>query len=178
MPDKELQQTEVDDRELLLQEVAIRKVLGRYGSALDWRDETALSSIVWEDAVIDYGFFKGSGKEWVHTFMEIERAAIRPFHMLVCDRVQIHLPYAEAESLGLSLTLEEGAENVATARQYWGRYLDRLEKRGQEWRICHRTYVAHGVLDVNLDTSAAGRIEGLYVASDLGENHPFYRSFR
>src|SRR5512135_2301496 len=90
---------------LLLEEMAIRQVLSRYGSALDWRDPNELSRMVWEDAIIDYGFFKGNGEEYVRTFMEIERAAGRPFHLTVCDRVKIELPFAEAESLGLALTV-------------------------------------------------------------------------
>ena len=85
----------------LLDEMACRKVIGRYGSALYWRDEAALASTVWPDAVIDYGFFKGSGEEFVQVFMPIERAAGRPFHIFVVkEQLEIHRPFAHAESLG------------------------------------------------------------------------------
>jgi hypothetical protein len=162
----------------LLDEMACRKVIGRYGSALDWRDEAALASTVWPDAVIDYGFFKGSGEEFVQAFMPIERAAGRPFHILACEQLEVKSPYAEAESLGLSITFEKPAEDMKTIRQYWGRYLDQLEKRGKEWRISKRTYIAHGVFDVDITNAPQGTIEGLYVAENLTIEHPMFRAFR
>jgi hypothetical protein len=162
----------------LLDEAACRRVLSRYGSALDWRDDDALASTIWPDAVVDYGFFKGSGEEYVHAFMEIERAAIRPFHILVCEQLEVKCPYAEAESLGIALTIEKAPDNTVTARQYWGRYLDQLHKRGKEWRISRRTYLVHGVFDVDIQGSAPGRLEGLHVAEDLTVRHAMYRAFR
>src|SRR5215471_8356664 len=160
----------------LLDEMACRKIIGRYGSALDWRDEAALASTVWPDAVIDYGFFKGSGEEFVQAFMPIERAAGRPFHILVTEQLDVRSPFADAESLGFSLTFENPAAGVKTVRQYWGRYLDRLEKRGKEWRIIQRTYIAHGVFDVDITTGSLGTIEGLHVAENLTVDHPFFKA--
>lgn len=162
----------------LLDEMACRKVLGRYGSALDWRDESALASTVWPDAVIDYGFFKGSGEEWVKAFMPIERAAGRPFHILMCEQLEIRSPYAYAESLGLSITRETASGSATSVRQYWGRYLDELHKRGKEWRISKRTYIAHGVWDIDISQAAPGRLEGLYIAENLTVDHPMFRTFR
>ncbi len=158
----------------LRDELACRKVLARYGWALNWRDPETLASIVWPDAVVDYGFFRGSGTEWVQAFMEIERAAGRPFHMLVCDQLEVKGDVAEAESLGIALTLENGD---TAARQYWGRYLDQLHKRGEEWRISKRTYVVHGVFDVGIQQLGSGTIEGLHVATNLSVQDPRYRRF-
>ena len=173
-----LQQFDPAELMALLDEAACRKVLGRYGSALDWRDEAALSSIVWPDAEIDYGFFKGSGEEWVRAFMPIERAAGRPFHIVVCEQLEVRDAYAEAESLGFSVTRETTAEGGTAVRQYWGRYLDRLEKRGREWRISRRTFIMHGVFDIDLTNAPQGTIDGLYVAENLTVDHPMFRAFR
>jgi hypothetical protein len=162
----------------LLDEAACRKVLGRYGAALDWRDDAALASTVWPDAVIDYGFFKGSGEEWVRAFMPIERAAGRPFHILACEQLEVRTPYANAESLGLSITFETPTPETKTIRQYWGRYLDRLHKRDKEWRISRRTYIAHGVFDVDITNATPGTIEGLYLAENLTVQHPMFRAYR
>ncbi len=170
----------IDNAELaaLVDEAACRKVLGRYGSALDWRDDDALASTIWPDAVIDYGFFKGSGEEYVRTFMEIERAAVRPFHLLVCAQLEVKGASAEAESLGFALTIETAADKSVTARQYWGRYLDQLQKRNGEWRISHRVYMTHGVFDVGIQDFDMGKLEGMYVAHDLSVRHPMYRAMR
>lgn len=173
-----LDQLDVAELLALLDEMACRKLLGRYGSALDWRDEAALASTVWPDAVIDYGFFKGSGEEWVRAFMPIERAAGRPFHIVVCEQLEVHGSYAEAESLGFSVTRETPAEGATTVRQYWGRYLDQLQKRGKEWRISRRTFLMHGVFDVDITNAPQGTIDGLYVAENLTIDHPMFRAFR
>src|SRR5580698_10361745 len=107
-----------EELQRLLDEAACRKVLSRYGWTLDWRDADALTSTVWPDAQVDYGFFKGSGADYVRVFIEIERAAVRPFHMLVCDQLEVKGEYAEAESLGLALTIETAADGSTAARQY------------------------------------------------------------
>lgn len=156
----------------LLEELACRKVLGRYGPSLDWRNPDLLASTVWPDAIIDYGFFKGSGEEYVKVFMEIERAALRPFHLMVCDRVEVNGAHATAESVGIALTIEKLADGSAAARQYWGRYLDQLEKRGHEWRIILRQYMVHGVFDVTVPKLDLGSMEGLHVAENLTPGHP------
>lgn len=161
----------------LVDEAACRKVLARYGPALDWRDPDALASTVWPDAVVDYGFFKGTGEEYVRVFIEIERAAMRPFHMLVCERIAVKGSRADAESLGIALTIETAADGTVTARQYWGRYLDQLEKRGKEWRISRRTYVVHGVFDVATPAPGSLSFGDIHVATDLNVRDPMYRRF-
>ncbi len=43
---------------------AIEDLLVRYSRALDWLDDAMLDSVFYDDAEIDYGFFKGSGKDF------------------------------------------------------------------------------------------------------------------
>ena len=94
--------------------------------------------------------------------------------MLVCDQLEVKGDVAEAESLGIALTLENGD---TAARQYWAVYLDQLHKRGEEWRISKRTYVVHGVFDVGIQQLGSGTIEGLHVATNLSIQDPRYRRF-
>ncbi len=163
-----------DEMLALLDEAACRRVLSLYGPSLDWRDPDALARMFWPDAVIDYGFFKGKTEEYVRVFIEIERAAMRPFHLMVCERLTVNGSVANAESLGIALTIETAADGTATARQYWGRYLDQLEKRGKEWRVIRRTYLVHGVFDVATPTPGSLSFEAIHVATDLTTSHPMY----
>ena len=163
--------------QILLDESACRKVLSRYGPSLDWRDAKGLATTVWPDAIVDYGFFKGSGEEYVRTFIEVERAAIRPFHMMVCDRLEVNGAHAAAESVGIALTIETGSNGAITARQYWGRYLDQLHKRKNEWRISRRQYLVHGVFDVGIRELDLGALQGLPIADNLNIQHPLFRAF-
>jgi SnoaL-like protein len=164
-----------DELVMLLDEAACRKVLSHYGPSLDWRDPGALAGAFWPDAFIDYGFFKGSTEEYVRMFIEIERAATRPFHLMVCERLTVNGSVANAESLGIALTIETAADGTATARQYWGRYLDQLEKREKEWRISRRTYLVHGVFDVATPAPGSLSFAAIHVATDLNTSHPMYR---
>ena len=166
-----------DRLQAVLDEAACRKVLSQYGPGLDWRDPDALARTLWPDAYIDYGFFKGSPEEYVRVFIQIERAARRPFHLMVCERVHIQGTAAHAESLGIAITIELSADGTAMARQYWGRYLDELEKRGKEWRIKRRTYLVHGVFDVATPEPGSLTFGEIHVATDLTVAHPMYRRF-
>lgn len=162
---------------LLLDEAACRRVLSQYGPSLDWRNPDGLGGTLWPDAFIDYGFFKGNTEEYVRVFIELERAAVRPFHLMVCERLTVKGSNANAESLGIALTIETAADGKVTARQYWGRYLDRLEKRGNQWRIIHRTYLVHGVFDVATPAPGSLSFGAIHVASDLTTSHPMYKQF-
>jgi len=166
-----------DELGTLLDEAACRRVLSHYGPSLDWRDPEMLASTLWPDAVIDYGFFKGNTEEYVRVFSQIERSAVRPFHLMVCERLAVKGSTANAESLGIALTIETAADGKVTARQYWGRYLDQLEKRGKEWRIIHRTYLVHGVFDVATPAPGSLSFGAIHVATDLTTDHPMYERF-
>jgi hypothetical protein len=71
--DKQLQE--------LLDRKACEDVLMRYGRTLDWLDQTGQEDCFWPDADIDYGLFKGSGKDWVPGVMEVEAGASRRWHV-------------------------------------------------------------------------------------------------
>ena len=61
----------------LLDKQACQEVLTRYARALDWVDEEALKTFFFADAEIDYGFFKGSGEEFIPVVIELERGFLR-----------------------------------------------------------------------------------------------------
>ena len=166
-----------DELARLVDEAACRRVLARYGPALDWRDPEALAGTIWPDAQVDYGFFQGTGDQYVALLMDIERAAQRPFHMLVCEHIAVRGRTAEAESIGIAITIETAPDGRVMARQYWGRYLDQLQKRGEEWRIQRRTYLAHGVFDVATPDPGSFNLGGINMASDLQPGQPLHRRF-
>ena len=60
----------------LLDRKACEDVLIRYGRTLDWLDEAGQRDCFWPDAQIDYGFFKGSGEDWVPVVMSVETPPI------------------------------------------------------------------------------------------------------
>lgn len=131
----------LDDKE------AIRDVIAAYAHAIDRRDWALMPALFHHDATFGFGPVEGGWRD----FVQQARAIIDP-----CLRTQ--------HQLGQVLIAEEGA-GVALTETYMtamhvvpagypaeafpdrgetyaaviaGRYIDRFEKRGHEWRIARR----------------------------------------
>lgn len=124
----------------LLDRRAIDDLLARYCRTLDWLDDAGLALVFWPDAEIDYGFFQGTGEEFVPAVMKIERRSLRRWHTISNPLVRIVGDTAEGECYGTAQgTAEVKGKLVDTV--FGGRYLDAFERRGGEWRISRRRYV-------------------------------------
>ncbi len=118
---------------------------------LDRRDCALMKQAFHPAADVDYGFFRGSASE----FCELMTGGLTP------SRVTMHRPsnvwikvrgdQAISESYVFVFSPGAGTERDAQAL-IGGRYLDRHERRGDEWRLSHRSYV----LDWNINGPPAG----------------------
>ncbi len=157
----------------LLDKRACEEVILRYGRTQDWLDEEGQNTCFWADADVDYGFFKGSGADFVTTVMEHERSVPRRWHLCTSIMVQIDGNRAKAECYGIAV----GGEGAgAVQNMFGGRYLDELEKRDGEWRISKRTYIldwSQQFTDATADT--AGEDFALHVLDISKAGHPAYR---
>jgi len=125
----------------LLDKKAIEEVLVRYCRTQDWLDEEGQATVFWDDADIDYGFFKGSGADFVKAVMEVERGSLRRWHLGTNIQIRLTGPdTALAESYGIAVGTGE-TDGVLQDNMYGGRYLDEFEKRNGAWRISKRTYI-------------------------------------
>jgi hypothetical protein len=164
------------ERELLarlLDESACRAVLARYGAAIDWQDRPGLETVFWPDAEIDYGFFKGSGADLVSVLLQIATLSLRRFHMLGGERLQIAGDIAHAESYILTQAISQGPDGAQQSSLFYGRFIDRLERRQGEWRIGRRNYLQHGAYAGPYAENAAPI--GLPNADGLDPAHPLFR---
>jgi ketosteroid isomerase-like protein len=150
-----------------LQEVVDRSriydVLTRYCRALDRCDVNLMRSVYWDDARDDHGVFNGGAQEFaefiireIQTWFEVTMHAIMNVHMEIKGDVAFTESYLFAyhrvrgdkrkveEIFGSTYLAQfdwsrvEGSPHVF---YYGGRYVDRLEKRGREWKIAHRQVV-------------------------------------
>ena len=160
----------------LLDRKACEDVLMRYGRTLDWLDESGQRSCFWPDAQIDYGFFKGSGEEWVPVVMDIESASPRRWHASGGYLVQVKGAKARSECYGISVGSSENDEGGLVDTMFGGRYLDELEKRQGEWRISKRTYIAHWIHQFpnGLDAVTSGDLM-VHILQIREPGHPNYR---
>ena len=156
-----------DYDEAELQELIDRKrvydVLTRYCRALDRCDVDLMRSVYWDDARDDHGVFNGGAQEFaefiireIQEWFEVTMHAIMNVHMEVTENVACTESYLFAYhrirgdkqkvddifgSTYLSGFDWSKVEGIPHVFWYGGRYVDRLEKRGKEWKIAHRQVV-------------------------------------
>lgn len=120
----------------------IHDVLARYSRALDWLDDAMLETVFYDDAEIDYGFFKGSGKDFKPALMELEHSIGRRWHFTSQIKVDLNGDAAEVESYNLALSLPDVAPgDGAQYAIFFGFYKDRLLKKGGKWGIIARKHI-------------------------------------
>ena len=123
---------ELADRE------AIRDCLYRYCRGVDRCDEDMLHSAYWEDAHDDHVVFSGLREALIAWVIPLLREREATSHTLSNIIIRLHGDgRADCESYfqGYHVVRVDGRPR---ANLQGGRYLDRLERRGGEWRIAAR----------------------------------------
>src|SRR5882724_8665557 len=127
----------------LVAKEAIRSVLYRYCRAADRCDWPQFASSFHDDAVIDHGepmpkqAFVEKARERVVRLWELTQ------HMLGQIHVELDGPGADSEAYLIAhhVTRPEPGSGDRRLIAFGGRYVDRFEKRGGEWRIARRILV-------------------------------------
>lgn len=119
--------------------LAIEDILALHSRGLDRQDSAAIQAAYWPDAEVDYGSYKGGA----HAFAELVVAALGQQyeltrHSLSNTLIAFSQNDACSESNVTAGHLLTGAEEEML---FYGRYLDRLEKRDGQWKILHRQVV-------------------------------------
>ena len=115
---------------------AILNVLARHSRGVDRADAQLLGSAYHPDATVDYGFFAGPADTLVAILAGAQKGALPTLHRTGNCEVRIKGDRAVSESYVVAY-----AEEPELQRMVFGRYLDRFERRADEWRLAHRTYV-------------------------------------
>jgi hypothetical protein len=123
----------------LLDKDAIRDCLYRYARGVDRADEALLRSAYWPDAHDCHGAYRGGVDGFIAQALPRLRAGGRGVHQISNMLIELHGDLAAVESSFLALQTTAAAPAQATF--LCGRYLDRFERRGGEWRIADRTVV-------------------------------------
>ena len=128
-------------RDELADREAIRQCLYRYSRGTDRCDEAMLRSAYWEDAVDDHLSFSGDREAFIAWSMPILGAMDARFHLLANILIELHGDEAAVETYfyGFHRLRPETGEPYDVVIS--GRYVDRFEKRDDEWRIGRRIVV-------------------------------------
>ena len=123
----------------LLDRDAVRECIHRFARGLDRHDVELVLSTYDEDALDHHGDFVGSPSAFVAWANELHAADwITHHHHLTTHTVEIDGDVAHAETYCIGTFLRRDGAFVDIAG---GRYIDRLERRGEGWRIVAREAV-------------------------------------
>jgi hypothetical protein len=115
---------------------AITEALTRYCRGIDRADPAIMKSAFHEDAHLSHGAFEGRAWDFADRVVDGMSHFIASAHMLSNILIEVRGDRANAEAYVHAIHHEPThADHVV------GRYLDRLERRGGEWRIAHRQTV-------------------------------------
>lgn len=133
-------------RELIDRE-KIRDCLQRYCMGVDRCDEAMLRSSYWPDAHDVHGDFDGTGEEFIEWVLPRLRHLVRTQHFMGNPLIRIDGAFANVETYMRNwhtLRRKDGSEYDLI---HGGRYLDRFERRGEEWRVIDRLVMFDFVLE-------------------------------
>lgn len=157
-------------------ERAIARVLADYSLALDWLDEKTLDRVFWNDAEIDYGFFKGTGEEFKPILMDVERSMGRRWHFT--SQLRTDIVGNEARATGYNLSLAVAAVDSRDSdglTGFFGFYNDRLSKRDGRWAISARKHLLVAGTQW-ADIAITGDLAALNTIGVTGPQHPDFAS--
>ena len=120
--------------------LAITEALTRYCRGIDRCDIAALKSAFWPDAVANYGQADQNAWAWGEATLNALRTMERTQHAISNILIEVNGDKATSETYCRAYH-EVKTDSGVVELMVGGRYLDRFEKRGREWRIAHRQYV-------------------------------------
>ena len=145
---------------LILDKQAIHEALLRYCRGVDRLDEELVRGAYWPDGWDDHGLFSGERDAFVDWVIDYLRTTMtRTVHILGNNLIELRgaLAFSECCFLGFYDYEKDGQEQQ---RVSCGRYIDRFEKRGQEWRISRRTVVNDWGRSAAVEAPAQLRLPG------------------
>jgi hypothetical protein len=127
-----------EDLKAFIDREKIRDRIVRLARGEDRRDAAAITAAYWPDSITDYGVFRGSFDDYLAWVVPGSDAIKVTQHVLGQSLVELSGDTALAETHVNSYhRVDFGEEERDTL--IGGRYLDRFERRGGEWRIAERT---------------------------------------
>jgi hypothetical protein len=125
-------------RDELADREAIKQCLYRYSRGTDRCDVEMLRSAYWEDAVDNHLTFEGTREEFIAWAMPILQGMDMRFHMIGNIFIELRGDEAAVESYYWGFHRIRREDGSAYDVVGSGRYVDRFEKRDDEWRIGRR----------------------------------------
>jgi SnoaL-like domain len=144
----------------LLEREQIRECITRLARGEDRRNAQIISASYWPDSTTDYGVFKGTFSDYLAWVVPGSDVIKNTQHVLGQSVIEIEGKDARVETQVISyhrLALRGEERDTCIG----GRYLDRLERRGGEWRIGARAMLYDWYQDWGRSVDWAQGVMGL-----------------
>ena len=151
----------------MLDSFKIRRVIERYCRGVDRGDAELISSVYWPEATDNHGIWKGPGNEFGAFIVPMmAEAYTQSMHCVAQSNIAVSGTSAAADTYCIAMHRKDHGDKVTCDYAYC-RYVDRFEKRGEEWRILDRVVVMEafqGFADAEagpspIETFALGRTD-------------------
>jgi hypothetical protein len=149
----------------LLDREKIRDCIARLARGEDRRDAGLIGESFWPDASVDLGMFAGSFDEYLAWVVPGSPAIPVTQHMLGQSVIECGGDTALAETHVTAyhrLSADDGDRDTVIG----GRYLDRMDKRGTDWRIGQRTMLYDWYQDLGQSIDWSQGLMGLRFSAD------------
>jgi hypothetical protein len=151
--------------ESLLERERIRDCIVRLARGEDRRNAELISGCYWRDSTTDYGVFVGTFDQYLAWVVPGSPAIPVTQHLLSQSLIELEDNVARAETHVTSYhRINMGTEERDTV--IGGRYLDRMEKRGGEWRIAQRTMLYDWFQDFGMSVDWSKGLMGLPLSAE------------
>ncbi|MCT2398745.1 nuclear transport factor 2 family protein [Novosphingobium mangrovi (ex Huang et al. 2023)] len=161
---------ELADRE------AIRECLARYARGVDRLDADMVRSAYWPDCTDEHLSFRGNAEEFIDWSFTAMGTMDQTMHLVCNVLMAINGESADVESYFYGIhrinNAEGGKQDVIGA----GRYVDRFEKRDDEWRIKDRLVVTDWFREYPDSADWSKGMLGIMI--EPGRRHPDDESYR
>lgn len=146
----------IPDLTELANRLAIFEVLAQHSRGVDRADEAILQSAYWPDAEVNYGGFNGNAHEFCKMLPTAIRGYARTHHAISNINIAFNGDDARVETYVTANHYRANPGGTDTEMAFYGRYLDRMQRRGQHWKILHRRVV----MDWNQNFDATAVLKG------------------
>ena len=153
-------QTNAEEVTNLIEREKIRDCLARLSRGEDRRDAGLLRGCYWPDATDDHGVFVGTADQFLAWVVPGMPSIPVTLHTLGQSLIDLRGNVAKVET---HVTAYHRIDMNGDHRDIviGGRYLDRMEKRGQEWRIAHRTMLYDWMTDFGISVDWSNGLLGM-----------------
>jgi SnoaL-like domain len=166
-------QPSIDELTSYIDREKIRDCLARLARGEDRRDAQLIRSSYWPDATDDHGIFQGTFEEYLAWVVPGSPVIPVTLHTLGQTVIDLRGTTALTETHLTSYHRIDMGTGPARDLVIGGRYLDKMEKRGSEWRIAHRIMVYDWLRDWGESVDWSKGVLGTPFLSDhaVGASH-------